>query len=374
VSNPDTGIWEEAKRWTVEEDLRIGGREGDPDYLFGDVGPMAVDSRGRIFVFDNHASQIKVYSPNGSFERSIGRPGDGPGEFRGADALWVGPADTILVSSLRAQRFDRFAPDGSNAGTFRMALQDGYPLEATTTPSGRMAQRRRPFAATADDMVEDPMDAIVILATDGTVTDTLMTFPADQMFGPGARAENRLFCPELSWDLTEDMQVVFGLTDDYRIHFYGDGQLTRVITKPFEPVPVTDQHKEARIDLSKGYMAEAGVPPAVQERLLGRIRFCQSFPVFGRVTAGPHESVWVQRVRNAAGAMNADDLAALALPEWDVFDSAGRFLGVVHHPDGFEARLFRDNRIYGVWHDELDVEYVLRLRIIDPLRAEASRT
>jgi hypothetical protein len=36
--------------------------------------------------------------------------------------------------------------------------------------------------------------------------------------------------------------------------------------------------------------------------------------------------------------------------------------------------LFRDNRIYGVWHDELDVEYVLRLRIIDPLRAEASRT
>jgi hypothetical protein len=35
------------------------------------------------------------------------------------------------------------------------------------------------------------MDTIVLLATDGTVTDTLMTFPSDQVYGPGARAENR---------------------------------------------------------------------------------------------------------------------------------------------------------------------------------------
>lgn len=372
VSNPAEGVWEETDHWTVEMELQIGGQEGDPDYLFGEVGPMAVDSRGRILVFDNYASQIKVFSPEGDYEGTIGRRGDGPGELQGAGALWVGPGDTILVSSMRAQRFNRFAPDGSDAGTFRMVLQEGYPLEAMTTSSGRMARRMRPFAATADDVIENPMDAIVILATDGTVTDTLMTFPADQMFGPGARAENRFFCPELVWDLTEDLQVIFGVTDQYRIQTYSNEQLTRIITKPYERVHVTDGIRETVIDLSKRNMDEAGVPLAMQQRLLGRIRFCEFFPVFRRVRVGPEQSVWVQQVRAPTETLETDDPEALALPEWDVFDSEGRFLGVVALPEGFDARVFRGDRIYGVWRDELDVGYVLRLRIIDHLQPDAS--
>lgn len=372
VSNPAEGIWEEADRWTVEVELQIGGREGDPEYLFGEVGPMAVDSRGRILVFDDYASQIKVYSPEGEYGGAIGRRGDGPGELRGVDVLWVGSGDTVLVSSMRAQRFNRFAPDGSDAGTFRMVLQEGYPLEAVTTSSGQMAVRLRPFAATADDVAENPMDAIVVLSTNGTVTDTLMTYPADQMFGPGAGAENRFFCPEMVWDLTEDLQVVFGVTDEYRIQTYSNKQLTRTITKPFEGVPVTGENRETVIGLEKGYMDEAGVPLGIQERLLNRIRFCESFPVFRSVRIGPEQSVWVQQVRVPTGTLETDDPEALASPEWDVFDSEGRFLGVVTLPERFDAKVFRGDRIYGVWRDELDVGHVLRLRIIDHLQPDAS--
>ena len=54
-------------------------------------------------------------------------------------------------------------------------------------------------------------------------------------------------------------------------------------------------------------------------------------------------------------------------PDWDVFDREGRFLGVVTMPPRFRPSLFLDDTIYGVWRDELDVQYVVRLRIVGDL-------
>jgi hypothetical protein len=34
VSNTDDGVWTASDRWRVEEDLRIGAAEGDPEYQF----------------------------------------------------------------------------------------------------------------------------------------------------------------------------------------------------------------------------------------------------------------------------------------------------------------------------------------------------
>jgi hypothetical protein len=52
VSNPEQGIWAPGEEWVLEEELRIGAVEGDPDYLFGDVWGVTVDSHGRVFVLD----------------------------------------------------------------------------------------------------------------------------------------------------------------------------------------------------------------------------------------------------------------------------------------------------------------------------------
>jgi hypothetical protein len=41
-------------------------------------------------------------------------------------------------------------------------------------------------------------------------------------------------------------------------------------------------------------------------------------------------------------------------------------------PPGFTPKLFRGEKIYGVWHDELDVQYVLRLRIVGELGVGAT--
>ncbi len=50
---------------------------------------------------------------------------------------------------------------------------------------------------------------------------------------------------------------------------------------------------------------------------------------------------------------------------WDVFDRAGRYLGVVNMPPRFQPRLFHEDEIYGVWRDDIDVQYVVRLHVIE---------
>ncbi|MCH8925403.1 MAG: cysteine desulfurase [Proteobacteria bacterium] len=61
-----------------------------------------------------------------------------------------------------------------------------------------------------------------------------------------------------------------------------------------------------------------------------------------------------------------------ASPDWDVFDANGRYLGVVTTPTHFDIRLFRDGVAYGVWSDDLGVQYVVGLRV-DGLPAEDVR-
>ena len=97
------------------------------------------------------------------------------------------------------------------------------------------------------------------------------------------------------------------------------------------------------------------------------------YPAFGSIPFGPGGSIWVQRPRPWSS-LSEDELARMviwgtppAAPEFDVFDSNGRFMGVVQVPSGFQLHGFRGTVAYGVWLDELDVPYVVGLRI-DGLR------
>ncbi len=59
----------------------------------------------------------------------------------------------------------------------------------------------------------------------------------------------------------------------------------------------------------------------------------------------------------------------LGARDWDVFDSDGRFLGVVTLPRLFSHKLFRSDKIYGIWRDEFEVQYMVRLRILGDFAA-----
>jgi hypothetical protein len=370
VTNTDIGIWAPGEEWTLEEELRIGAVEGAPEYQFGEVFRIAVDSKGRIFVLDGQ--HIKVYSPDGAYEQTIGAPGQGPGELGAGMAVLIGAGDTLLVPDGRNLRFNQYAPDGSNSGSTRMVLEEGRPMRFKGTSSGMIAEQIRPLMPPGQPAIENPMDAIVLLATDGTVSDTLMTFPSGELISSGGVM---VYAPEPAWDLTNDGLLVFGVSDEYRIGLYVGGQLERVISKPYARRPVGDRDTEAIMSEMERRWVDAGVSAEMMERLRNRFHFADSFPAFQTVAVGPRGTIWVKHVK-APSELSAKELEHYhEWPgrKWDVFDSQGRYLGVVAMPERFNPKVFRGDKIFGAWRDELDVEYVVVLRIVGDLGPGATQ-
>jgi len=64
----------------LEEDLCIG-REDDENYQFHRAYALAVDSEDNIYVADAGNSRIQKFNKNGNYILTIGRKGQGPGEF-----------------------------------------------------------------------------------------------------------------------------------------------------------------------------------------------------------------------------------------------------------------------------------------------------
>ena len=371
VENTRESIWSVSDRWTLEEELRIGAIEGDPDYQFGAIGFIAVDSRDRMYVMDAQAQQIKVFTADGRFEQTIGRPGAGPGELgQNAVSLYMGPGDTLLVPDLANQRINRYAPDGSSLGSFRLELEKGLPMAINATRSGVIVEQVRPLAL-PDQPVRDTMDAIIRLAGDGTVLDTLKKFPSGRTINlGGSDPELNFFSAEPVWQLKEDMRLCFGINDDYSIEVYSpDGVLERIVRMPFTRRPVTNRDQELMVDAMVKLWTEAGVPPQAIPQLRQIIHFAEFYPAFASIQRGPGGTIWVQHIQSPS-TLSEEELQVfnfiedIGAKDWDVFDTDGRFLGVVTMPPRFAPRVIVEDKVYGVFRDDLDVQYAVRLRIV----------
>lgn len=81
VMNSAPTQWAGTDGWRLELVQELTGEEGTPSEL---VNPqsLALDAWSRVYVVDQKPMGIKVYGADGRFIRTIGREGEGPGEFR----------------------------------------------------------------------------------------------------------------------------------------------------------------------------------------------------------------------------------------------------------------------------------------------------
>lgn len=89
-------------------ELTIGETNLPDEYLIARPRRLIVDDNNRILVFDE--TRLKVFDSNGSPERIIGGPGEGPGEFReGVRNLSISSTGYLLVQEYRS--YSLFSPD-----------------------------------------------------------------------------------------------------------------------------------------------------------------------------------------------------------------------------------------------------------------------
>jgi len=368
VANPETPIWSSEEAWTTQEVLRIGEAAGDADYQFGQISGVGVTSDGRILVLDQQAQRVQVYGPDGEYQRSIGRPGNGPGEFGpAANALLVGRGDTVIVPDLANQRINITPIDGEPT-SFAIQMEQGIPMRFDLMPSGDIVAQRRALNLPNQDAVSN--DLIATQSYDGTILDTLLTPKRGDSFTiTSDRPEFRIFAPEPVWTVLSNGRLAFATNNEYRIEVFGpDGSPERIVTLPYEPKPVTDADQRTLNNLIRNQFALGGVPEAQLDLIMDGVSFEETWPAFTQLRAGPDGTLWVQRIRNF------DDLTDEQLESfnptldqgsatWDVFDSEGKYLGVIELPDRFTPFTVNGDLCYGVLRDDFDVQYVLVLQI-----------
>jgi len=373
VRNPGAGLWGPGEAWTLTEALSIGTAEGDPDYQFGQILPaasIAIASDGRIVVLDGQGRHLKVFTPDGRYERTIGSPGGGPGEVgAGASAVLIAPGDTIVLSDVGNQRVNLYLLDGTFLRSAPLSFAEGIPFRWESMADGRIIAQFRRLAFPGSTAPPDSMDALVVWQLDGSLGDTLMRVPSGKTLSfAGGAPQVTVFSPEPSWALLGD-RVLYGVNDQYRIGVYAiGGQLERIIEKPFERASVTEEDKQAYKDLIAEAAAGQGAPPQAVQQFLSTLRFEEYYPAYAQVLGGMDGSIWVQGVLSPSS-LSPEEREGfnpqydLASRDWDVFDAEGRYLGVVRMPLRFQPVKFVGSTIYGIRRDELDVQYVVALEL-----------
>ncbi len=110
VVNPAEPLYGEIKL-SLEEELRIG-KEGDERTQFYRVRDIAADPQGNIYVDDMSNGRVQVFDPQGAFLRTIGRPGQGPGEFENPTLIRFGGREGRLHVMDRYQADQSFRRQG----------------------------------------------------------------------------------------------------------------------------------------------------------------------------------------------------------------------------------------------------------------------
>jgi len=109
----------------LEDIYRIGTMAGEDWEQFGRLRRVGFDGAGRLFVFDAQADRIHVVGPDGEYRHTIGRSGEGPGEFRRPDGLAVMRDGRVVIADLGHRAYHIFGADGEFERMVGMAPEEG---------------------------------------------------------------------------------------------------------------------------------------------------------------------------------------------------------------------------------------------------------
>lgn len=150
------------------EEVRIGQLEGPEEYTFGAVNGLAVAPDGAIYVVDRHGPALRKYAADGTYLRTFGGKGKGPGEYANTDGgVAVLPDGRVLLRDPGNGRITVYSSEGEYLDAWRISggMDTNSPLIVDT--AGRSYHMGFEF----DEATFTSW--FVRFAPDGTVLDTL---------------------------------------------------------------------------------------------------------------------------------------------------------------------------------------------------------
>lgn len=140
VKNPKEGLWDsnDKAKVTIIQEGQIGELDGPEEFLFDWVSDVAVNSKGNIYIADSRLNEIRKFNKNGEYLLSLGREGQGPGEFQSVNIVSVNSHDELIAFDNKIRRVSIFSDNGEHIKTTKKLMTDTWiaPSKIFSTDGG----------------------------------------------------------------------------------------------------------------------------------------------------------------------------------------------------------------------------------------------
>ncbi len=369
--------------WERQPVYTVGGAEAEGWSAFGEVEEVAFDAAGNLYVLDQQASTVQVVAPDGSLLRSVGSPGQGPGELGQTMGMTVLADGTVAVFDISKFGMVVYGPDGTWIRDVRVDPQSVGLLTPPFVPlpdrsfaaqiGGRVNASASVQAEPGRPVVRIPLDAnaaepSTILTgweppepeSDGKTT-TLGTSGGSVML---QMQRLRGFTPALYMAVLRDGRLLTVDSTTYRIGVYTpDGTLQLALSRPIEPVPVDpsieDQERDRRLkeleaSPNRGTMRIVTLggsgggtmqAPDMSEMMKKRIEdmiFYPEIQVIEKIAADWNDRIWVQRASGKPGTPGPTDIITPDEKYLGTLPPDGLRIPDAFGPDGLAVWIERD--------------------------------
>jgi hypothetical protein len=368
----------------LEPEVRIGVFEGEDHYMLGDVRSIAVAPDGSIYAMDTQVPALRKYGADGGYVATLGREGEGPGEYRGPDGgLAVLEDGRVVLRDPRNGRLQVYAADGVAVATWpiRGNFNTSNPLVVDTTgrvytqilldPEASVMDWKMGLVA-IDGATGQPVDTVAAPTWEYEAPRLVAQRTSDD--GTSTSVNSVPFSPTKTWTFSPLGYMVGGVSSRYAVDQYRpDGTVLR-IERVHEPVTVQGGERSNREEITRWSMRQTQPDwswngPSIPDEK----------PPFRELYVGQEGRLWVllhqpgERIpENEILEADPGDPNARPARRWrepvafDVFEPDGRYLGMVTAPSGFSTNptpVFGRDHVWAVVRDELDVQYITRFRI-----------
>lgn len=360
INNPETPK-DPSMRLVFQTDLTIGVKEGDENYMFGQRVYFNTDGEGNFYVTDWDRKRIQKFDPQGKYVLTIGRSGQGPGEFQN---VWRPEFDTeghlyvLDIAALRMSFFDRAS------GQFLKQIKLPAELHPTLVNG-------RGYFVGDKGIVEDGPNGRKYTTIYGLfdsqpqiVKEFLRTvWEPQQGSGRGEAAivsslagnlSDQAFKPFPSYLLAPNDDIWIGYPQTYEIRVYGpNGEPKRTIRRDHDPRPVTAKDKERFLEEQESeYFRFLPAPAqALKSKIIEAVRFPENKPAYASFAL--MENGWLAVVVESP----QRDVALL-----DLFDEKGRYLAQFEAAIPIEGLFFKNGKAYALETTEDGYKFVKRFR------------
>ncbi len=341
IKNPREPLYGEIA-FELGEDLSIG-REDDENYMFYRGVRIAVDSEENIFVLDSGNCRIQKYDKTGNYLQTIGRKGEGPGEFEDPAVIYLDSADEIFVYDSRRRNINLFEKNGDFKRVIRLPSFTYY-FGATKEKNVLMM-----YTSSSSEKRRVGKRSLVIINPEGNIIKTIASYP----YQLTPRIKNHMlgnpYRHRLYFFPAKEEGGIYGHSSEYKLFVLdSSGDLSCIIEMDKSPDPITNKDKNRQIDkyLESQERFPRGEKLSRSEVKRGYI-FPKFKPFFSDIISDNEGHIYVRRFK----LYNPDDSSLY----YDLFNGEGYYIYKIKIP--LYTNIIKKGYVYSV-KDDPDTGYV----------------